>query len=279
MKFIYLDESGGRDLGDIFIMCGLVVDAYKLRKKTEEFDLKIQGILTKYPGDLSELKTSRFINGKGRWSQICPDERKKFLRQICQLAISNGGKIFGLGISFRNFDKTIENQLNQPFENNCWLASSMFICCLVQKKMQKVKNQKGLTVFIMDNNMRQMPNFSDGLYEKSPWYDGLYMESKFVQRKRKWVVRKHKNRFDQIINTAFAIKSNHSSLIQVADAISYVYRRYLELISSDEEWEGERSYYSDLFKILEPAREKLGVCPNTNCVKFYKQVVHAMWKI
>ena len=35
MKFIYVDESGGRDQGDVFTMCGLMVDAYKLRKKTK----------------------------------------------------------------------------------------------------------------------------------------------------------------------------------------------------------------------------------------------------
>jgi hypothetical protein len=30
MKFIYIDESGSRDQGDVFVMCGLMVDAYPL---------------------------------------------------------------------------------------------------------------------------------------------------------------------------------------------------------------------------------------------------------
>jgi len=51
-----------------------------------------------------------------------------------------------------------------------------------------------------------------------------------------------KDRFDQIINTAFAIKSHHSSLVQVADAICYVYRRHLELASQAEAWAGEKAY-------------------------------------
>ena len=46
-----------------------------------------------------------------------------------------------------------------------------------------------------------------------------------------WQGRAKKDRFDHIINTAFAIKSDHSSMVQVADAISYVYRRHLELIT------------------------------------------------
>ena len=42
MKFIYMDESGGRgrDRSDVFVMCGIMVDAYKLRKNTELFDKK-----------------------------------------------------------------------------------------------------------------------------------------------------------------------------------------------------------------------------------------------
>jgi len=44
VKFIYVDESGGRDQGDIFTMCGLMVDAYKLRKKTEDFDARLEAI-------------------------------------------------------------------------------------------------------------------------------------------------------------------------------------------------------------------------------------------
>ena len=38
MKFIYVDESGSEGESDVFVMCGLMVDAYKLRKKTADFD-------------------------------------------------------------------------------------------------------------------------------------------------------------------------------------------------------------------------------------------------
>jgi len=41
MKFVYIDESGERSQGDVFAMCGLMVDAYKLRKKTDDFDRRL----------------------------------------------------------------------------------------------------------------------------------------------------------------------------------------------------------------------------------------------
>ena len=73
---------------------------------------------------------------------------------------------------------------------------------------------------------------------------GLYQVRKMRREKKVWEERKSANRFDPIINTPFAIKSHHSSFVQVADAIAYVYRRKLELASDVEAWTGERKYQS-----------------------------------
>jgi hypothetical protein len=45
MKFIYVDESGGSTQSDVFVMTGLLVDAYRLRKYTAEFDKMIVDFL------------------------------------------------------------------------------------------------------------------------------------------------------------------------------------------------------------------------------------------
>jgi len=88
-----------------------------------------------------------------------------------------------------------------------------------------------------------------------------------------------KERFDQIINSAFAIKSQHSSLIQVADAVSYAYRRHLELKSDREGWQGEQEYFAGLVGKLEPKRERLGRTPGGLCIEFYKAVRHQEWTL
>jgi hypothetical protein len=168
MKFIYLDESGARDRGDVFVMCGLMVDAYKLRKKTEEFDGRLEALFALHPGNRTEFKTSRFINGKGGWREIDAAARKAFLKRVCELAVENGGKVFGIGLSFEAFDAAAGDEHGQPFKGNYWIASAMFTACLVQKKMQGVKNRKGLTVLIMDDNKSEMPKLSDELYRGNP---------------------------------------------------------------------------------------------------------------
>ena len=279
MKFIYIDESGSPADGDVFIMCGLMVDAYKLRKKTADFDKMLADFLAKHPGSGTELKTSRFINGKGGWSRVDPEERKAFLEEICKLAVANGGKLFGIGLSFDALEAARNAGHSHPFGRNYWRAGGMFTCSLVQKKMQSIKNSKGLTVVIMDDNKVDMPRLSDGLYDAEEWYDGLYQLSGTVRRQRVWKPRRPSDRFDHIINTAFAIKSNHSSLVQVADAICFVYRRHFELKTSDEAFPGESDYYQSLINILEPQRAKLGQTPAAPCVAFYDAARHPDWQL
>ena len=278
MKFIYVDESGALSAeGDVFVMCGLMVDVYKLRKKTADFSVLLKRLLEKHPGKNPELKTKAFINGKGGWSQrVEADERKRFLMDICQLAVANGGKIFGIGLSFQAFEAAQNSGYEHPFGKNYWLAGGMFISSLVQKKMQQMKKNKGHTVLIIDDNKAKMSELENNLYQQpNAWYDGLYQR----RGKGSWLERKNSDRLDQIINI-FAIKSNHSSLVQVADAICYVYRRHLELAATEEEsWEGEKTYYQKLVNILNQQREKLGQSPDTPSVKFYKAAKHPGWRL
>ena len=281
MKFIYVDESGGPDQSDVFTMFGLMVDAYKLRKKTEDFDEMLKSLFDglRGPRNPRELKTKRFTEGNGIWRDISADERKEFLTNVCKLAVAGGGKVFGIALSFEAFDRATALGLGQPTGTTYWLASAKYTCCLIQKKMQGVRGRKGLTVFIMDDNKREMPKLSDALYQRSPWYDGLYEQQNKRRGRLEWVGRSTQNRFDQIVNSAFAVKSDHSSLVQVADAMSYVYRRHLELTGEAEKWLGEQEYFASLVKIIEPAREKLGRCSQRPCLEFYNAAIHPKWKL
>jgi len=279
VKLIYIDESGGRDQGDIFTMCGLMVDAYKLRKKTEDFDGKLEASFALYPGVRNDFKTTRFVNGKGGWSEIDAQVRKDLLTGLCELAIDNGGKIFGVALSYQKFDNALASAPGCPFGASYWLSSAMFTCSLVQKKMQSVEKSKGLTVVIMDDNKCEMPKLTEALYKPSDWYDGLYQLQGTKRGQTVWCDRTTSDRFDQIINTAFAIKSDHSSLVQVADAIAYVYRRHLELLAGQQAWAGEKQYYAGLVQKLEQQREKIGRCPNTPGVRFFNLAKHEGWKL
>ena len=279
MKFAYIDESGDQDQGDVFVMAGLLIDAYRLRKYTAQFDSELTTFLANHPAAPKELKTKAFINGKGGWNKVPPDDRKHFLSDMCDIAVECS-KIVGLAISFDAFKEATEKGgFHLPCAGNYWALCGMFVAALIQKKVQNEKNNKGLTVLIFDDNRAHMPKVSDGLYMADPWFDALYQKRGKLRGKSQWLPVKPKERFDHIINTAFAIKSEHSSLIQIADAVSYVYRRWLELSTEEEAYAGEKGYYDQLAATLDEKRIRLGRTPKAECVNFYQAIKHPQWNL
>jgi hypothetical protein len=268
MKFVYVDETGDKGQSDVFVMTGLLIDAYSLRKYTATFDDMITEFLKRHPKSQTELKTKAIINGSGGWSKVDPAKRKEFIGKVCDLAVECA-TIYSVAFSFRAFDDTATNAgYGQPFGNSYWLGAAMFIAALVQKNMQRIKKNKGHTVFICDDNKREMSNLSDALYNADPWFDPIYLQTS----KKKKIAR-----FNQIINLPFAIKSQHCSLVQVADAVSYAYRRHLELKSENENWPGEEQYFASLVAKLE--RKRLGQTGVGQCIEFYRAVRHKDWTL
>lgn len=279
MKFVYADESGEQDHSCVFTMVGVMVDAVRLRKKTEDFDNLWQELLSQHPEETIEIKTSRMINGKGAWSKVCPDVRKAFISNVIDLATNNGGKIFAYAIDFEKIKAINPDDYKLPFEKHKWTSAAMYIAALIQKKMQTVKGKKGLTVLVMDDNQHKMPTLTDGLYRCDTWYDGLYEMRGKKRGKTIWVSRKPADRFDQIINTAFAIKSEHSTFVQVADVISYVYRRHYELLREDEAYAGEKALYAAWVESLEASRVRLGHIRKCDAGDFYHEIVPDGWSL
>ena len=152
MKFSYVDESGDEGQGDVFVMVGALIDAYRLRKYTAKFDKMIVEFLAKHPGAPRELKTKAFINGTGGWSQVDATDRKKFLGEICDLA-AECAKIFAIALSLAGFKNAVER--DGVFTKSHWLSAAMFIAALVQKKMQNEPRNKGMKFLICDDNKRR----------------------------------------------------------------------------------------------------------------------------
>lgn len=279
MKFCYVDESGDPTQSDTFVMAGILIDAYRLRRKTEEVDDRLQDVLAKHPGAAVELKTKAFMRGKGGWNAVSLDDRKALLADLCRLGVDKGNKIYSVAISFAALGEHAAAAEDPcPFANSYWLCAAMFVTALVQKRMQTVADKKGITALVVDENQKEMSKLSNALFSGTPWYDGLYQQR---VPKKGWKARTDDDRFDHIINTGFAIKSEHSSLVQVSDAVAWVFRRDLELrdAEEEEEWPGERVFYADLAAELEDRRITLGQTAPCPAKDFYAAICHNNWKL
>ena len=277
MKFAYVDEFGSAAEGDVFVMAGVLVDAYRLRKHTLKFDDMISKFLALHPGLRKELKTKRMINGEGGWSAVSADDRKQFLRDVCDLT-KECANIFAVAFSFKNYATAITAGYKHPFDKSYWLGAALFIASVIQKKMQSGKRNKGLTVLICDDNKREMRDFSDLLFAGNAWFDPIYQQTKSKNGQLIWLAVPEDRRFDHIVNTAFSIRSEHSSLIQIADAVAYILRRNIELIAGAENWVGEKAYFEELAGKL-PKHERIGRNPGGPCIDFYQAARVEGWQI
>ncbi len=151
MKFAYIDESGDQHQSNVFVMAGVSVDAYRLRKQTLAFDTLLQDLFARHPGTPRELKTKAFMRGAGGWNEIPGNERQEFLQSVCELAIDKGNKICGIAVDFQKY--AVEKE-KVPVPMTYWLSSSMYIASLIQKRMQVKKINKGVTAMVMDDNKR-----------------------------------------------------------------------------------------------------------------------------
>jgi hypothetical protein len=78
----------------------------------------LEALFMLHSGKRADFKASRFINGKGGWRGIDGAERKAFLKRVCELAVENGGKCFGIDLSFAGFDVAAARDYGQPFNTS-----------------------------------------------------------------------------------------------------------------------------------------------------------------
>jgi len=87
----------------------------------------------------------------------------------------------------------------------------------MQKFGQKFSANKGHTVFIFDNQYREQMRFTDLIRRPPEWSDDYY------GRDAKQLA------LDQVVDVPYYGDSRGIGLIQVADFVSYLMRRYAEL--------------------------------------------------
>jgi len=236
MKFLYVDESGNNADDPYLIFFGLQIDAYRLKSAIRAIRPIINDIEHAFRENLREVKSSRMLNAVGGWRNVDSNLRKELFRRLCNFVQLISATCFAYAI-----DRNIYNAQNQnttpTWASTPWITGAITISMFVQRENQNNDGNKGLTVLIFDDNKQELHNLSTFLINSSEHVDEYY------ERKRR------SEPFDHVIDTAFAIKSEHSLFVQVADACAYTIRRRaeIELCNMDEMWQGECQYLLDVF--------------------------------
>lgn len=216
MKFCYIDESGISN-EPYLVMVGVIVDAKRMHR-TKEMWGDFLTMLTKIcRRKISEFHTRDFYAGNGPWRGIDGPERARIISAVLNW--------WGKGkhhLTFTAIDKEVFNNMkcNKELFQGCekiWQVAAIHIALTIQKNHQSISNNKGHTLLLFDRESREENQFSNFISKPLGWTDNYY------DRKTKQA------QFDQIIDMPFFGDSQQVLLLQVADIIAFILRRYAEI--------------------------------------------------
>lgn len=257
MKVCYVDESGCPPQDQIFVMVGIVADATKLHKTSREFAAFFEKVRNVFPENLKELKGSRILYGKGAWRQVDASKRKQIFVDLSKWLDERAHSVLISAIDAKTMASSAARFPKTPQEisNDIWKAAALNIALQVQVRHQGEEKNKGNTFLFIDDNAQKLPGLCDILWTPPAWLDGYYPKKPKDEH------------LNQIIDTAFAVRSHHCNLVQVADLLAFVVRRYFELLNkvNNPEWMEEPEFVKECLKTIAPRIYKnSGAMKNAN---------------
>jgi len=242
----YVDESGfvgkARDSDQpIQAMACILPSIYNLHRTTDEF-VEITTIIRENDVPITELKAKEMYRGWGAWSRVSGDIRHRIFelylkwledrRHKTILSLIDNNRFFDL----KDSGNSIANHMGFPY-----VAGALQLALAIQKHHKGEKRNKGKTILIFDeqegfeNHVAELlakpPGFTDNFYGYQP-RDGI--------------------KLNQIVDTAYFVKSHHAHMVQVADAVAFVSRLHLELTvyGKAQAYDGERERIRNWFEMI-----------------------------
>jgi len=216
MKFCYVDESG---LGEepYLIMVGIIVDAQRMHKTKADWKDLLTDLSNLYKRKVTEFHTRNFYRGIRHWRSLDGKIRSRLISIILEWLRERKHRITFSGIDRRLFmqEKAKDSMLKRFHSDWCFVGLHLILT--IQKHFQNERATKGNTVFIFDEEIRQKTHFAKLLREPPKWIHEYYAKDP------------RNTKLNQIIDVPYYGDSADVYLIQVADLISFLIRKYVEI--------------------------------------------------
>jgi hypothetical protein len=229
MKFCYLDETGTGQ-STVVIVVGVVVDAQRMHRTKRELNDLLEELSNTAGKQITELHAADLYGGNKIWRDMDPFLRDQIITKTLEWLKQRKHKITFSAVDKTKFDGRkadcqVCSELKTPEQ-----AAAFHVVLSLQKAHKGESHNKGHTVMVFDSGKmnRSIPAL---LAEPPAWSDSYYSRSD------------KKDRLDQIVDVPFFADSKQVVLIQMADLIGFILRRYADLndYGVDERYVDERA--------------------------------------
>jgi hypothetical protein len=216
VKFCYVDESGtGSE--PFAVMVGVIVDAQRMHITKYDWQDLLRQMSEVLDRDIKEFHARDFYRGNGPWRDIDGETRSEIIESILSWLINRKHSITFVGVDKELFNRNKTRDRNLLSFHSFWCFMGMHLILTVQKHYQKDPKNKGNTVFIFDEEVREKLDFVRLLKNPPSFVDEYYSREEGQER------------LDQIIDVPYYGDSKDVNLLQIADLVAYVLRLHVEL--------------------------------------------------
>lgn len=257
LKFCYCDETGTGE-EPFAVLVGIIVDASRMGVTKKEWALLLVALSKMSGKKFDELHTRNFYSGSGFWKSIDGDTRSKIITYLLTWIGKRKHHIVFSAIDKKVFaDMRGEAEIPEEI-STVWNAMGFHLMLSIQKHHQKESKNKGNTIFIFDNEVKEETKFKQLILNPPEWSDIYYSKDK------------KQDQLCQIVDAPYFADSKDVGLIQVADFVTFFLRRYIEIKEGavPARYDGEEQKVEHWFNLMKRRFIPMSAMyPKTKCCK------------
>lgn len=259
MKFCYVDESGTHS-DPYLVMAGIIVDASRMHV-TKGIWFDFLDLISEVAGRrIEEFHARELYGGSGEWHKIDGAERKKIITAVIKWLADRKHHVTWSAIDNNIWNRLKKTESRLQELGNPWRTAAFHIVLTLQKRFQSESKTKGHTVCVFDHKSSEEKDFPKFICRPPDWSGTYYSHD---SRKRP---------LDQIVDVPHFVDSELAVLIQIADLVAYILRRFTELKNGNSErYKGEDQTIQDWIHSIQeraiPSKDrylKRGRCETMN---------------
>ncbi len=167
--------------------------------------------------EFHELHTRNFYSGSGIWKNLTGQKRSEVIDLFISWFSDRKHHVVFSAIN-KSIHKELQDNGGIPEEiDTVWKTMGFHVALAVQKNFKDEVKNKGNTIFIFDEEVKEETRFQKLLLNPPAWSDSYYGR----QKKQK--------RLCQLVDAPYFADSKNVGLLQVADFLAYFIRRHIEI--------------------------------------------------
>lgn len=237
MKLCYCDESGtGQE--PYAVLVGVVVDTARMHVTKDDWSSLLARLSNMVGQEFRELHTRLFYSGSGIWKSITGQQRSDLVDYFIDWFAERKHHVVFSAISKSRYKQLQEANKIHPEIDTVWKALAFHVALAVQRNFQKEPKNKGNTIFVFDEEVKEEPRFQQLILQPPKWSESYYAK------------KKNREPFCQVVDAPYFADSKNVGLLQVADFLAYFIRRYIEIAENEipEKYSGESTKVAGWFR-------------------------------